>query len=79
MGLDKSLDEVRGRILGTKPLPSLREAFSKVRREESCKRVMMGQSILAAPEAPSLAPVKDTQSNSSALVARSHSRNANDN
>ena len=43
MGLDKSLDEVRDRILGTKPLPSLREAFSKVRQKESSKRVMMGR------------------------------------
>ncbi|XP_022857417.1 uncharacterized protein LOC111378451 [Olea europaea var. sylvestris] len=37
MGLDKSLDEVRGRILGAKPLPSLREVFFEVRREESRK------------------------------------------
>ena len=42
MGLDKSLDEVRSRILATKPLPSLREAFSEVRREESRRRVMLG-------------------------------------
>ena len=42
MGLNKSLDEVRGRLLGTKPLPSLREVFSEVHREESRKRVMMG-------------------------------------
>lgn len=27
MGLDKSLDEVRGRILGIKPLPNLQEVF----------------------------------------------------
>ncbi|RVW79569.1 Retrovirus-related Pol polyprotein from transposon RE1 [Vitis vinifera] len=40
--LDKSLDEVRGRILGTKPLPTIREAFSEVRREESRKKLMMG-------------------------------------
>lgn len=42
LGLDKSLDEVRGRILGTKPLPTIREAFSEVRREESRKKLMMG-------------------------------------
>ncbi|XP_022856635.1 uncharacterized protein LOC111377743 [Olea europaea var. sylvestris] len=42
MGLNKDLDEVRGRILGTKPQTSLREAFSKVRREESRKMVMLG-------------------------------------
>ena len=34
IGLNKNLDGMRGRILGTKPLPSLREAFTEVRREE---------------------------------------------
>ena len=29
MGLNKDLDEVRGRILGTKPLPNIREAFQR--------------------------------------------------
>ena len=47
MGLDKSLDVVRGRILATKPLPSLHEAFSEVRREESRRKVMLGK-----PELP---------------------------
>ena len=42
LGLNKNLDEVRGRILGTKPLPNIQEAFSEVRREESRKKVMMG-------------------------------------
>ena len=42
LGLNKNLDEVRGRVMDTKPLPSLREAFSEVRREESQKKVMMG-------------------------------------
>jgi len=45
MGLNKSLDEVRGRILATKPIPNLREAFSEVRREESRRKVMLGQSV----------------------------------
>ena len=31
LGLNKNLDEVRGRILGTKPLPRIREVFSEVR------------------------------------------------
>ncbi|RVW35073.1 Retrovirus-related Pol polyprotein from transposon TNT 1-94 [Vitis vinifera] len=31
-----------GRIMGVKPLPSLREAFSEVRREESRKNLMIG-------------------------------------
>ena len=36
-GLNKDLDEVRGRILGTKPLPGIQDAFAEVRREESRK------------------------------------------
>ena len=40
-GLNKELDEVRGRILGQKPLPSLREVFLEIRREESRRRVML--------------------------------------
>lgn len=42
--LDTSLDEVRGRILGTKALPSFQEVFFEVRQEESRIRVMMGRS-----------------------------------
>ncbi|XP_073227024.1 uncharacterized protein [Cicer arietinum] len=44
VGLNKRLDEVRGRILGKIPLSSLREAFSEVRREEARQGVMMGKS-----------------------------------
>ncbi|KAK3023240.1 hypothetical protein RJ639_043352 [Escallonia herrerae] len=33
---------MKGRILGAKPLPTIREAFSEVRREESRKKLMMG-------------------------------------
>nr|XP_027078684.1 uncharacterized protein LOC113701961 [Coffea arabica] len=40
-GLNQELDEVRGRILGRKPLPSIREVFSEVRREESRRKVML--------------------------------------
>nr|KYP62484.1 hypothetical protein KK1_017020 [Cajanus cajan] len=40
-GLTKELDEVRGRILGLKPLPTLKEAFAMVRREESRRKVML--------------------------------------
>ena len=44
MRLNKDLDEVRGRVLGTKPLPNVREAFSEVRLEESHRKVIMGSS-----------------------------------
>ena len=36
-----NLDEARGCVLGTKPLPGIQDAFSEVRREESRKRVML--------------------------------------
>ena len=42
-GLITDLDEVRGRILGTKPLPSLKKVFAEVRREESWRKVMLNQ------------------------------------
>lgn len=41
-GLNKELDKVRGRVLGFKPFPGIREAFAEVRREEARKRVMLG-------------------------------------
>ena len=40
-GLISDLDGVRERFLGSKPFPSIREAFAKVRREENCKKVML--------------------------------------
>lgn len=40
-GLNNELDEVRGRILGKKPLPAIREVFSEVRREEARRQVML--------------------------------------
>ncbi|RVW93089.1 Retrovirus-related Pol polyprotein from transposon TNT 1-94 [Vitis vinifera] len=65
--LNRELDDVRGRIMGIKPLPSLREAFSEVRREESRKKVMMG-----SKEQP--APTLDA----SALAARSFNSSGGD-
>ncbi|XP_074356022.1 uncharacterized protein LOC141695694 [Apium graveolens] len=46
-GLNRELDEVRGRILGKSHLPSVHEAFAEVRREESRNRVMMGLTTTA--------------------------------
>ncbi|XP_024025631.1 uncharacterized protein LOC112092806 [Morus notabilis] len=39
--MKRELDEVRGRILGRKPLPSIQEVFSEVRREKKRRSVMM--------------------------------------
>ncbi|GAV62065.1 UBN2_3 domain-containing protein [Cephalotus follicularis] len=64
VGLNKNLDEVRGRIFGTKPLPSLREAFSEVRCEESRKKVMMGgQGAPTIPESSTLMSRRTTFTN----------------
>ena len=41
VGLNKDLDEVRGRIPAIKPLPTIWEAFSEDRREESQRKLMM--------------------------------------
>lgn len=41
-GLNKDLDEVRGRLLGSKSLPNIEDIFAEVRREETRKRVMLG-------------------------------------
>ena len=54
-GVHRSLDEVKGRILGRKPLPSIREVFSEVRQEECRKRIMLGGSTPKSdPEASAL-------------------------
>ncbi|RVW16202.1 hypothetical protein CK203_074282 [Vitis vinifera] len=41
--LNAEFDEVRGRIIGRQPLPSIGEVFSEVRREESRRNVMLGK------------------------------------
>lgn len=47
MGLNSQLDDVRDRILSTKPLPNLRAAFSEVRHEENMRKLMLGPSLTA--------------------------------
>ena len=41
-GVNRDLDEVKGRILGRRPLPSIREVFSEVRIEENRRKIMRG-------------------------------------
>ena len=54
LGLNKS--EIRGRILGTKLLPNIQEAFSEVGHEESRKKNMLGsQPYTPATESSALA------------------------
>ena len=54
VGLNNDLDDVRGRIAGMKPLPSIKETFANVRREESRKRVMMGETLVERVEISAL-------------------------
>ena len=51
-GVSHNLDEVKGRILGRKPLPSIREIFSKVRQEECRKRIMFSNPELTLKTEP---------------------------
>ena len=51
-GLNRDLDDVRGRILGRRPLPSTREVFSEVRREENRRKVMLKETIPAGNNGP---------------------------
>ncbi|KAL5852034.1 hypothetical protein ACOSQ3_007152 [Xanthoceras sorbifolium] len=60
LGLTSNLDAVRGRIFSTKPLPSLREAFSEVRREKSRRTLMLGTET------------KEMVGEASALATRNH-------
>ena len=41
VGLNKELNEVWGQILGKESLPSIREIFFEVQREESRRKVML--------------------------------------
>ncbi|KZV37837.1 hypothetical protein F511_10867 [Dorcoceras hygrometricum] len=49
-GLNRDLDEVRGRILGRNPLPSLVEVFAEVRREEGRRKIMLSSKLSPRPE-----------------------------
>ncbi|XP_075490971.1 uncharacterized protein LOC142529341 [Primulina tabacum] len=71
-GLNKELDDVCGRVLGTKPLPTLSEAFSSVRHEESRRKVMMGGPAIQISEGSAL--VVETESHAYAANAPRKSR-----
>jgi hypothetical protein len=42
-GLNIEFDEVKGRVIGRQPFPSIGDVFSEVRREESRRNVMLGK------------------------------------
>ncbi|KAH1055757.1 hypothetical protein J1N35_033822 [Gossypium stocksii] len=53
-GLNKDLDEVRGRVLTISPLPSLRKAFFMVKKEENRRCVMLPDEPYSTPERSAL-------------------------
>ncbi|RVW39091.1 Retrovirus-related Pol polyprotein from transposon TNT 1-94 [Vitis vinifera] len=63
LGLNKNLDEVRGRVLSIKLLPSVREVFSEIRREESRQKVMLGTQNSSKNLENSALVARGTQSN----------------
>ena len=69
VGVDySSFDDIKGRILGHIPLPSIRAVFSELRQEEARKRIMNESSPTSAPESSALLN-RDT----SGLVSRGSS------
>ena len=67
-GLNKDLDEVRGRIIGIRPLPQIEEVFAAVRREESRRKIMLGDSRNSDSR-------NSVQTETSALVSKSYEQN----
>ena len=64
LGLNKDLDEVKGRVMGIKPFPTIREAFAEVRREESKTKLMMFEAnITPAVEGLALFTHSSSQNN----------------
>ncbi|KAJ9699075.1 hypothetical protein PVL29_007924 [Vitis rotundifolia] len=61
-GLNVEFDEVRGRIIGRQPLPSLGEVFSKVRHEESRRNVILGKKLFGLVENSTLLGITTTAS-----------------
>ena len=55
MGHNKELDEVRGRVLGKEPMPSICKIFVEVQREKSQHKVMLGEPIPRVVENSTLA------------------------
>ncbi|CAN1805910.1 hypothetical protein LINPERHAP1_LOCUS24469 [Linum perenne] len=71
-GLNDDFDEVRGRVIARKPLPSIGEAYSEVRREESRRKLMLVKKSTSVANENSTFKVNKSQQTSEALVAAKH-------
>ena len=75
VGLNADLDEVRGRILGRDPLPSTREVFSEVCREESRRQVMLRPGASdASPTQPEMSAMVTSKPDSSNRFSKKFDR-----
>ncbi|KZV22300.1 hypothetical protein F511_17902 [Dorcoceras hygrometricum] len=70
-GLNRELDDVRGRIVARDPFPSTDDAFSEVRREELRRKVMLPDS--SSSEVSALASIQNPVSEPSALASAKNS------
>lgn len=68
-GLNRELDCVLGRLLGTKPLPGLNSVFSEVRHEESRLKVMLGPATAASVESSAIVIESSTRADREAQTA----------
>ncbi|KAL5775181.1 hypothetical protein ACOSP7_012738 [Xanthoceras sorbifolium] len=73
-GLNIEFDEVRGRIIGRQPLPSINEVIAEVRREESRRLVMLGKKN----EEPSLVETSALVSQEAVATANKSQTRKND-
>ncbi|KAJ0074583.1 hypothetical protein Patl1_37526 [Pistacia atlantica] len=67
VGLNVEFDEVRGRIIGRKPLPPIGEVFAEVRREESRIHVMLGKKTIDRPAESSALLSTEAAANKTAI------------
>ena len=72
LGLNKDLDDVRGRIMATSPLPDLRKAFAQVRRESSRRRIMLPEQLKPTNEGSALVARNAPKSNKYCDNCRRH-------
>ncbi|XP_073152996.1 uncharacterized protein [Henckelia pumila] len=63
-GLNRELDDVRGRVVAREPFPSPEDAFAEVRREDMRRKVMLPTSLPAASSSPEVSALISNKFNS---------------
>ncbi|RVW16206.1 hypothetical protein CK203_074288 [Vitis vinifera] len=76
ISLNKDLDEVRGRMLGTHPLPQIEEIFTEVHREESKRKYILGDSKTPLQTKPQPSLPKTKNHNTQLKIPATHNMHA---